>query len=403
MQGLIDASPKAAPSAAWPAAAVDARRRLAFFCPDITETSTLTRAQQFLDQGYDVTVFGFRRDRYNMDYEPSWPHVLLGPTADGKYWHRVRALLGALPALIARREILQRASVFYARNIDQLLLALLARLIAFSRAPLAYEVLDIPPILMRRGIGAALLRAVERLCLRHARVLVLSSPGFYRGFYAPIQHYRGAWFLLENKLHPSVAKLPRRVAPSGAEPDVRRGRPWVIGYFGLIRGERTFDLMTRLADRLKGRVTFRFRGVLTTVDRTKFEDTLRQRPNMVYGGPYRSYTDLESLYHDVDFAWALDLEHADHNSRWLLPCRFYEAGYFGVPCLAVHGYEVGVLLERHRIGWTFDAPLEESLVRFFETLTQSKYDHIRGRLQRVPTEMFVAEDDVARLSGILDR
>jgi succinoglycan biosynthesis protein ExoL len=402
MHGSIDVLRQAESSASWSKQAASSKRRLAFFCPDVTETSTLTRAQQFLDQGYDVTVFGFRRERYNMDYEPAWPYVPLGLTADAKYWHRMRALLGTVPILFAHRDQLRRASVFYARNIDQLLLALLARLIAFSRAPLAYEVLDIPPILMRRGAAAMLLRVIERFCLRHTRVLVLSSPGFHRGYYAAIQHYRGAWFLLENKLHPSVAELPRRVAAAGAGPDTRT-RPWVIGYFGLIRGEKTFDLMTRLADRLRGRVIFKFRGVLTTVDQVKFKATLRDRPNMVYGGPYRPYTDFEALYRDVDFAWALDLENADHNSRWLLPCRFYEAGYFGVPCLAVHGFEIGALLEKHRIGWTFDEPLEESLVRFFEKLTPADYDHIRGRLQSVPTAMFVGEDDIRSLSKILDR
>jgi succinoglycan biosynthesis protein ExoL len=108
------------------------------------------------------------------------------------------------------------------------------------------------------------------------------------------------------------------------------------------------------------------------------------------------------LYRDVDFAWAIDLEHADHNSRWLLPCRFYEAGYFGVPCLAVHGFEVGSLLERHRIGWTFDEPLEEALVRFFEGLQPADYEHVRRRLCTVPGAMFVANDDLARLSAMLD-
>lgn len=378
-------------------------RRLAFFCPDVTEASTLTRARQFIDQGYDVTVFGFRRKRYNMAYQPEWPNVPLGVTADGKYWQRLRALFGALPAIFANRGVLKQATVFYARNIDQLLLALLARLIVFSRAPLAYEVLDIPPILIQRGPAAALLRLLERLCLRRIRVLVLSSPGFHRSYYAAIQKYDGDWFLLENKLHPTVARLATRAAGGAARADRGRNRPWVIGYFGLIRGEETFALMTRLADRLKDRIVFRFRGVLTTVDETRFKAALQSRGNMLYGGPYRPYSDLEELYRGVDFAWALDLEHVDHNSRWLLPCRFYEAGYFGVPCLAVHGFEVGSLLERHRIGWTFDAPLEDQLVRFFESVTPVDYDRIRGRLHDMPSAMFVADDDVARLSRILDR
>lgn len=378
-------------------------RRLAFFCPDVTEASTLTRARQFIDHGYDVTVFGFRRKRYNMAYQPEWPHVPLGTTADGKYWQRLRALFGALPAIFANRLTLKRATVFYARNIDQLLLALLARLLVFSRAPIAYEVLDIPPILIQRGAAAAALRLLERFCLRRIRVLVLSSPGFHRSYYVAIQKYEGTWFLLENKLHPTVTQLAARAQRTGRPVESGRNRPWVVGYFGLIRGEETFALMTRLADRLKDRVVFRFRGVLTTVDEARFKATLESRGNMVYGGPYRPYRDLEELYRGVDFAWALDLEHVDHNSRWLLPCRFYEAGYFGVPCLAVHGFEVGSLVERHRIGWTFDAPLEDKLVRFFENVTPDDYDRILGRLHTMPSSMFVADGDVARLSRILDR
>ena len=72
-----------------------------------------------------------------------------------------------------------------------------------------------------------------------------------------------------------------------------------------------------------------------------------------------------------------------------------------MPCLAVHGFEVGSVLERYRIGFTFAPPLEDQLVRFFETLTPADYDHIRHRLSAVPTSMFVADDDIARLCAML--
>src|SRR5262249_16992854 len=335
------------------------------------------------------------RFRYNTDYQPPWPNVPLGFTTDGRYWHRIHALLRAIPALFAHRPAAVRAGVFYARNIDQLLLALLARLVAFSPAPVVYEVLDIPPILMRRGMLPAVVRAIERLCLGRIRLLVVSSPAFHRNYYVAIQKYRGAWFLLENKLHPSIA------APSPVRRAAEAGRPWVVGYFGLIRGEETFALITRLAERLQGRVLFKFGGILTTVDQAKFDQVLKACPNIAYSGPYLPQQALAQLYRDVDFAWALDLEHTDHNSRWLMPCRFYEAGYFGIPCLAVHGFEVGRTIERHSIGWTFDAPLEESLARFFERLTVADYERIRGRLRSVPRSMFVAGDDISRLCGML--
>lgn len=371
-------------------------RELVFFCPDVTDASTLKRVQQFTDHGYRVTVFGFRRHRYNSEYQPTWPHVPLGFTSDGRYGQRLGALLRAIPTIIARRRLLKEASAYYARNIDQLVLAILARFISSSKAPLIYEVLDIPQILIGDGFASRLIRAVERMCLRSTRLLVLSSPGFHRAFYDAVQKYRGDWFLLENKLHPSITR--RRTLPT------REGqgqRPWVVGYVGLIRGQETFDLITRLAERLRGRVIFKFRGVLTTVDQARFDDALARHPNIVYGGPYLPHNDLEDIYGEVDFAWALDLEHTDHNSRWLMPCRFYEAGYFGVPCLGVQGFEVGSMLERHRIGWTFDEPLEESLVRFFEELTPDEYIRIRGRLRAAPRNMFVAGDDVRQLCEML--
>jgi succinoglycan biosynthesis protein ExoL len=371
---------------------------LSFFCPDVTDASTLKRVQQFMDFGFSVTVFGFRRERYNTDYQPAWPNVPLGFTTDARYWHRLSALLHAIPALFANRRTLARASIFYARNIDQLVLALLGRLIAFSRAPIAYEVLDIPPILMRRGLVPAFLRAIERLCLRRVCLLVLSSPGFHRNYFAAVQKYAGDWFLLENKLYPS----PARSRPAASKPGAGR-RPWVVGYFGLIRGEATVDLIARLARRLQDRVVFKFAGVFTTVEQAKFETVLRRCPNVDYSGPYLPQQDLERLYREVDFAWALDLENTDHNSRWLMPCRFYEAGYYGVPCLAVHRFEVGNVIEKHHIGWTFAEPLEESLVRFFERLTEDDYEMIRTRLTVVPPSMFVAGGDVAQLCEKLTR
>jgi succinoglycan biosynthesis protein ExoL len=382
----------------WTRSPASSVRELVYFGSEVRDATTVKRVQQFIDHGYAVTVFGFHRTRYNNDYQPPWPHVTLGTTIDGRYGHRLLALLSAIPILLVHRRRFATASVFYARNIDQLLLALLARLLGGNRAPVVYEVLDIPPILMRMGLAAALLRWIERRCLSRVDLLALSSPAFHRHYYAAVQRHRGPWFLVENKLHPSIGRNAR----PGARPPVHGGRPWVVGYFGLIRGEDTFALMARLAARLRGRVQFVFRGALTTVAPERFRDALKRLPNMSFGGPYHPHFDLEALYRGVDFAWALDLEHTDHNSRWLLPCRFYESGYFGVPCLAVRDFEIGAVLERHGIGFTFEQPLEDRLVRFFETLTAAGYADVRRALDGMPDDMFVAGEDVARLCRMMD-
>lgn len=379
------------------------RTRLAFFVPDFTDISTIKRSEAFLDRGYALTVFGFRRERYNRDYDPPWPHVRLGRTTDGQYGQRLRALVLAATRLPAHRQALAGTGIFYARNIDQLLLALLAAAISGSRARIVYEVLDIQPAFVGKGMFSRLVRLVERLCLRRVSLLVLSSPGFLRHYFVPVQRYQRPWFLLENKLPPSV---PSRPALGDADTERRRrrrlGYRWVVGYYGLIRGDETLALMARLAERLRGIVLFRFRGILTTIDQARFDELLCRHPNIIYDGEYVSPRDLARIYGEIDFAWAIDLENADSNSRWLLPCRFYEAGYYGVPCLAANGFEVGGLVERLGVGWTFDAPYVEAMEEFLRNVSAQDHAARRRRLLDLPPERFVAGEDMAELCATME-
>jgi succinoglycan biosynthesis protein ExoL len=379
---------------------VEGAARLVFFTQDITDICTARRVEQFLDHGLSPIVLGFWRGRYNRDFRPSWPHVVLGVTRDAAYWQRMRAMLRAIPIAIANRRYLRGAAVFYARNFDQLILALLLRRACNLQAAVVYEILDIQPVFVGRGLVPALLRALERFCLRRIRLLVLSSPAFHQHYFAARQSYAGAWLLLENKIHRSVLRHMAEDARARtyAAPN---GHRWVVGYFGLIRGEATIALMTRLAARLRDRVMFQFRGVFTTVDEARFRAALAANPNMTYDGEYANPRDLGQMYGGVDFAWAIDLENVEHNSRWLRPCRFYEAGLFGVPCLAARDFEVGRLVDSLAVGWTFGEPIEEALVRFFESLTLADYAAKRRALATLPIDRFVAGEDGAELCRAL--
>ena len=376
------------------------RSRVVYFTPDFTEVPTIARARAFQDHGLRPAVFAFRRGRYNHTFQAPWPEVDLGRTQDGRYLRRMVALCRSLPALWGGRKLLRDATVLYARNLDQLALALVARLLCRRRVSIVYEVLDIAPALTHRGRLGRVMRSAERRLLGRVALLVVSSPGFLKNYYGPVQRYRGRTYLLENKLYPSTS-LDQVADPPDALEEARRRHQWVVGCFGLIRGQQTFDLITRLAERLSGKVLFYFRGIVTTVDAERFTRTVARHDNMVYGGAYVNPDDLPEIYGAVDFAWSLDLEHTDANSRWLMPCRFYEAGAFGVPCLAARSFEVGDRVEALGTGWTFAPPYEEAIARFFERLTRDDYDRVLRRLRDVPPHVFIAGEDVTALCRLL--
>jgi len=368
--------------------------RLVYFAPEFTETSTIKRVREFLDAGIETVVLGFERGRYNRDHRPEWPHYSLGRTHDRRYASRLFALLIAIPLLARLRFVLKAAQIFYARNIDQLVLSLVARILFNRSALIVYEILDIQPLFTGRGLPSRMVRWVEKRCLRFVELLVVSSPAFHRNFYSTVQAYKGNWLLLENKLHRSC--LAGRPADVSSRPPPAR-QPWVVGYFGLIRGKATLDVIERIAVRLRGRVEFHFRGILTTIDRQRFQATLMRNSNILYGGEYANPGDLAALYRSVDFAWALDLENVDANSRWLLPCRFYEAGAFGVPCLAAADFEVGKRIDQLGVGWTFGEPFEDSIVKFFSEISPEEYEQKQRRLYTLASETFVAGSGDQRL------
>ena len=109
------------------------RRVVIYFAPDHTEVSTITRARGFLEHGFEIAVFAFRRGRYNPHFEAPWPEIELGRTCDGRYLHRLLKLMPALVVLWNNRVRVRRASVLYARNLDQLVLAVMARLLCEGR------------------------------------------------------------------------------------------------------------------------------------------------------------------------------------------------------------------------------------------------------------------------------
>lgn len=370
--------------------------------PDITDTSSTKRGEALIELGCRLLMVGFRRERYNKDFRPSWPYLLLGRTEDGNYAQRLWTLMRAALVLLLNRKILKQADLIYARNIDQMILALFIRLLVGRAIPTVYEVLDIQPAFVGQGRFSRMIRAAERYILRHIHLLVLSSPAFLRHYFAGMQGYKRPWFLLENKLPAAVTRNTAALAARRRNRN-REGYRWVVAYCGLVRGQATFDLIVRLAERLQGLVMFRFHGVLTTVERESFERAVARLDNLVYEGPYVNPRDLGKIYADVDFAWAIDLENAEHNSRWLLPCRFYEAGFFGVPCLAARGFEVGALVEDLGIGWSFEPSYEESLVHFLTTLTEQEYAERRRRLLEMPVDRFASNEDMSALLQTLER
>jgi succinoglycan biosynthesis protein ExoL len=328
-----------------------------------------------------------------VDYVPDWPNVELGKTTERRLAARILASLRSLRIIYANRRSWRAATMVYVRNLDLALLTLLARVITRCRAPLVFEVLDVHPKLAERGARAALLRWLERRVLNRCELLVVSSPAFLKNYFQPLQHYTGQTFLLENKWpREDVWTEDRKLAF-----DLDEHRPvWIVGWFGNLRCPRSLEILTELADALPDRVQIYMRGCPSLLGARRLENAIGGRPNMVFAGEYVAPAEFASIYSNVHFNWCADFSDGD-NSRWLLPNRLYEGGYFGIPAIAIAGHETGRVVRERHLGITLEAPYAHSMKDLLDNLTSEQYRQLRQRIEAMPSFHFVDTGEMAEL------
>ncbi len=367
---------------------------IAFFAHERGDARVTKRIAAFQAQGREVIGFTFHRVRDKADVPPTWENIHLGTTYNRRYLQRLRVFASCAGVLWKHRQRLGNCGTLYVVNTDNAMLALLGRFLAGRRVPLVLELADIQPAMTGSGVVSKILRAIERFVLKRTVLLVTTSLGFVRNYFEPVQDYRGEIFLLENKVYPSHRLPPAKMETTGP---ISNGRPWVIGCFGALRCQRSLEIMHALALKLGDQVRFVLRGYPAGTIADDFEKLLGNLPNFQFLGPYNYPDDLAEMYAGIDFNWAFDMSDPNGNSAWLLPNRIYEGGCFSVPVLGAMTTETGNWIEKNQLGRTFPEPLEESLTKFFQSLSPADWQAMKSRCTARPREEFTGEADYIRL------
>jgi succinoglycan biosynthesis protein ExoL len=364
---------------------------LIFFGHDARDAAVQRRIKAFAGIGADVQAFTMRR---GAPVEAGWRNVDLGETRDAAFGQRIGALVAARPILREHREALRTADIFYARNLDMLALARWAKGMSGSRARLVYECLDVHRFLARGDALGAGFRAAEAALIRDVALVVVSSPAFVREYFDRHHTGRVRSLLVENRLPPGFDYGPRPAASTLAGGRLR------IGWFGNLRCERSLSLLLDLAARFPDKIEVTMRGAPAQAAITDFDARVSGQGNARFGGRYAWPQDLAQIYGDVDLVWAGDFHDAGANSKWLLPNRLYEGGYYGAPPVAPADGETGRWIEAHGFGFTLAEPLEETLPALVRNLDAQKIAQARERLLAAPMSVFVQPKD--ELQGVID-
>lgn len=326
--------------------------RIAFFGHDVADAAIRRRVLALQADGFEVTGYMMRR---RPPLAQEWPGIDLGQTRDGAFLQRILQVFRGARIAARPGAALARADLIYARNLDMLACAFLARRQARLTTPIIYECLDIHRLLCRPGPIGWALRALERALLKRSAALIVSSPAFMRHHFDRYYPGLSRSYLIENRLSGSGTHglRPKPTAGGG------KG-PLRLGWAGNLRCNRSLGLLCLVAARFGDQVEIRLHGVPALKEVPDFEKRVAEHANMSFHGRYRSPEDLAGIYGGLDVVWAGDFMEAGLNSVWLLPNRLYEGGYHCTPPVAPASTETGRWIEERGCGFTLPEPLEES-------------------------------------------
>jgi hypothetical protein len=325
-----------------------------------------------------IVVVGFRRTPEPPKDIEGCETIDLGLTKDGELFERIGSVVMVALRLEQMRRLVSGCQVVLARNLEMLFLATKARRRYAPSAALVYECLDIHRLLLRDGFSGRLLRRIETRLIGGVDLIVTSSPRFISEYFKP-RNFGLPIKVLENKLLASDFGVGRPSQPARIS-----GPPWKIGWFGMIRCRRSFEVLSRVAREADGNLQVRIAGRPSPKEFPDFDSLLAAAPHVGFTGSYR-FDELPALYGDVHFSWAVDYFERGLNSSWLLPNRIYESSFFGAVPIAVEGVETTRWLAEKKIGVTLVGQPETSLCDLVMTMNDRRYRELFDALQRIPT------------------
>jgi succinoglycan biosynthesis protein ExoL len=378
VQDVIDPAKARAPAIGREVCAGQGLDTIVYFVHDLTHPDVARRVELLRDGGASVLLIGFQR-RGRVDATIANEVVSLGTTVDGNFAQRIQAVIRSLARLGDLRSLIERGNSIVARNLEMLVLAASARSRFLPGKPLVYECLDIHRLMVGDGPISKGLRFLEARLMGVSQALVISSPGFEREYFRKYFATLPQVLLIENKVYPELGAVHATMATRTA------GRPWRIGWFGVIRCRESLEILTQITAQAPGLIEVIVAG---RPAKGVFADLgeFKRRPGINYVGEFADEEELGTLFRSVDFAWAIDLYEREANSAWLLPNRLYRSLYYGVPPIGLGYVETGRWLLDRGVGITLDTFDADTIRGVFEEMTPARHAVLAERARTIPAE-----------------
>lgn len=347
-------------------------KEIVFILSSLNDSHFRKRVEEFMDNGYQVTVYGFKRKGQNfpdLRYKP----VILGEIENRNFTARLSLFNKSIKGI--KKECKGRLCFYSSLDI-----ALFASL--YIKAPYIYEVCDLTELTIVNPIIRTVLTRINASIIRQSQKTIITSEGF-ADYFSKLPQDK--FYLIPNKVS---VEMPPFV-------DMKHGlniNKIKIGFAGVIRFESIYHFVKTCADYGRS-IEMHLFGIYSDADAWagKIEQIEKNCENVIFHGRFSNPADLPSIYQGIDLVLCtypptLGVKYAEPN-------KLYEAIYFRCPIIVSEKVFLGEKVKKLNIGYVIDAMDENKIRLFLESLNASDYQSKVDACKSIPQSECINRND----------
>lgn len=327
--------------------------KVVFILKTIEQQRCIKRIQAFIDQGYEVEVYGFNRKK-TVHQKYGFQINSLGVIEEGaSYAKRTKVYLAARKIVKQYRN--NKEVLFYLFGLDLALPMILCR----GAKRYIYEESDLIHTKFKSRAVIRLFENIDKWIIKKSRVSVLTSEGFVKYHYVDAPMPQNVC-ILPNKLNQRCKEL----TPIARTLDFSN---LSVGFVGFFRYESIYNFLLVTAKRYPN-IQVKLFGANSGWTEGQMTE-LFSLPNVTNEGPFKNPVELPEVYSKIDLVVSTyDIE--DDNPRYAEPNKIYESIYFETPIVVSSQTFLADKVDRMGIGFHVNAKKDDEIIGFWESLTE---------------------------------
>jgi len=344
-------------------------KKIVFVLNAISITRCHKRVQEFIDNGYQVDVYGFERGGEAYARPDNYEIETIGyHSVSMSYYKRLLVIIKAMRKLHQKYKH-QKDVVFYYFFFD---VAFAASMV--SERPYIYEESDIPYANMGNTLLRNYLRRKDCNIIRKSLLTVMTSEGFIK--YHKLERQKDNIQLIANRVNPTLLQLPYTHKYFSIE-------HLSIGFVGGFRYQSVINF-AEVVGKDFPQIDFHVFGNIMQ-NRDAIEQLDKDCDNIHLHGIFKNPQDLPSVYEHLDLVLAT-YDVTSINAQYAEPNKMYESIFFRVPIIVSKETFLSDKVNRLGIGYAINGLDKNEIRRFLATLKKEDYEKKINSLKTIPQE-----------------